>query len=102
MAVSENHRRNLSPSEERRVALDWVTRRLRWEHLLEQARGRAARVTESGAGNVPRFDPFELQDTILGDLRDPFPALAAARRRGGMQAGPPDLFDDDVDFDIAP
>jgi len=59
-------------------------------------------VTESRAEIVPRFDPFELQDTILGDIRDPFPALAAARRRGGMQAGPPDLFDDDSEIDIAP
>src|SRR5207249_274639 len=49
-----------------------------------------------------RFDPFELQDTILGDVRDPFPALAAARRRGAVQAGPPDLFDDDTGIEIAP
>ena len=59
-------------------------------------------MTESRAEIVPRFDPFELQDTILGDIRDPFPALAAARRRGGMQDGPPDLFDDDSEIDIAP
>ena len=39
MTVSENHRRNLGSAEERRVALDWVARRLRWERLLEQARG---------------------------------------------------------------
>jgi cytochrome P450 len=48
------------------------------------------------------FDPFELQDTILGDVRDPFPALAEARRRGAVQAGPPGLFDGagDIDIDI--
>jgi len=39
MNVSQNHHRNLGPAEERRVALDWVARRLRWERLLEQARG---------------------------------------------------------------
>jgi len=45
------------------------------------------------------FDPFELQDTILGDIRDPFPALAAGRRRGALAAGPPELFvDADDDF----
>lgn len=50
------------------------------------------------------FDPFELQDTILGDVRDPFPALAAGRRRGAVVAGPPELFvsDEDDGFEIAP
>ena len=49
------------------------------------------------------FDPFELQDTILGDVRDPFPDLAAGRRRGAVVAGPPELFvDNDDDFEIAP
>jgi cytochrome P450 len=57
-------------------------------------------VTEPTESVAP-FDPFELQDTILGDVRDPFPALAAARRRGAVVAGPPDLFDDDG-FEIAP
>jgi cytochrome P450 len=52
---------------------------------------------------VPPFDPFELQDTILGDIRDPFPALAAARSAGGVQAGDPDLFaGDDDGFEVAP
>jgi cytochrome P450 len=50
------------------------------------------------------FDPFELQDTILGDIRDPFPALAVGRRRGAVVPGPPELFvnDDDDGFEIAP
>jgi cytochrome P450 len=42
------------------------------------------------------FDPFELQDTILGDIRDPFPVLAGARQRGGLQAGRP-VFGDPLD-----
>src|SRR5437762_4830355 len=52
---------------------------------------------------VRPFDPFELQDTILGDVRDPFPALAAGRRRGAVVEGPPELFvDSDDGFEIAP
>jgi cytochrome P450 len=42
------------------------------------------------------FDPFELQDTILGDIRDPFPVLAGARRLGGLQPGRP-VFGDPLD-----
>jgi len=61
-------------------------------------------VTEPAAGAVASFDPFELQDTILGDIRDPFPALAAGRRQGAVVPGPPSLFvnDDDDGFEIAP
>jgi len=51
-----------------------------------------------------KFDPFELQDTILGDVRDPFPALAEGRRRGAVVPGPPELFvnDEEDGFEIAP
>jgi cytochrome P450 len=39
-----------------------------------------------GSGG-PAFDPFELPDTIqLGSVADPYPYLAAARRRGPVQA----------------
>jgi cytochrome P450 len=52
---------------------------------------------------VSAFDPLELQDTIFGDVRNPFPVLAAARRRGPVVAGPPALLIDDGDAsDIAP
>jgi len=37
------------------------------------------------------FDPFELQDTILGDVRDPHSVLAEARRRGNVQPGIPQM-----------
>jgi cytochrome P450 len=38
------------------------------------------------------FDPFELQDTILGDVRDPYAVLVEARRRHGpVQPGVPML-----------
>jgi cytochrome P450 len=48
------------------------------------------------------FDPFELQDTILGDIRDPFPHLAAARRRGAIHQGMPALGDAMDGFEITP
>jgi cytochrome P450 len=51
---------------------------------------------------VRPFDPFELQDTILGDVRDPFPALADARRRGSVQPGGVELFSGEDDLDIDP
>jgi cytochrome P450 len=61
-------------------------------------------VTDTAAPDaVQPFDPFELQDTILGDIRDPFPALAAARSAGGMQVGAPDLFGgEDDNIEVAP
>jgi hypothetical protein len=40
MSVSQRHHRDLEPAEERRVALDWVTRRLRWERLLDEVRNK--------------------------------------------------------------
>ena len=42
--------------------------------------------TVAGADPAP-FDPFELPDTIqLGGIDDPYPSLAAARRRGPVLA----------------
>ena len=38
MTVSQNHGRNSIPPQEQRAALDWVTRRLRWERFLDEAR----------------------------------------------------------------
>lgn len=51
---------------------------------------------------VRPFDPFELQDTILGDIRDPFPALADAARGGDVQPGGVHLFDSEPDLDFDP
>jgi cytochrome P450 len=60
-------------------------------------------VTGQGSTPVAAFDPLELQDTIFGDVRNPFPALGAARRRGPVVSGPPALLIDDGDAsDIAP
>ncbi|MGA7417073.1 MAG: cytochrome P450 [Acidimicrobiales bacterium] len=33
------------------------------------------------------FDPFELQDTVTGDIRDPYPRLAELRRQGCVHVG---------------
>ncbi len=33
------------------------------------------------------FDPFELQDTVTGDIRDPYPRLAELRRQGPVHVG---------------
>ncbi|HEY6624668.1 MAG TPA: cytochrome P450 [Acidimicrobiales bacterium] len=33
------------------------------------------------------FDPFELQDTVTGDIRDPYPRLAELRRQGRVHVG---------------
>ena len=36
---------------------------------------------------VELFDPDELKDTVLGDIRDPFPTFAEARARGAVVRG---------------
>ncbi|HEX4218543.1 MAG TPA: cytochrome P450 [Acidimicrobiales bacterium] len=37
------------------------------------------------------FDPFELQDTVTGDIRDPYPHMAELRRQGAVHVGPVDF-----------
>jgi cytochrome P450 len=46
------------------------------------------------------FDPYELQDTIMGDVRDPFPALREALRNGPVQRG--FLFADRHEAEVLP
>jgi cytochrome P450 len=46
-----------------------------------------------GAVAPARFDPFELQDTVSGNIRDPYPAMAEHRRRSPVHVGPIDLGD---------
>jgi hypothetical protein len=43
MTVSEKHHRTSEPSQEQRAALDWLTRQLRFERLLEEVRGSRTR-----------------------------------------------------------
>ncbi len=45
------------------------------------------------------FDPFELQDTVSGDIRDPYPRLAELRRESPVHVGPLDLGDGASDVD---
>ena len=42
---------------------------------------------------LERFDPFELQDTVSGEIRDPYPRLGELRRRSPVHVGPVDLGD---------
>ncbi|MGD0882189.1 MAG: cytochrome P450 [Acidimicrobiales bacterium] len=49
---------------------------------------------EDASGSAPtleRFDPFELQDTVSGDIRDPYPRLAELRRQSPVHIGPIDV-----------
>jgi cytochrome P450 len=50
--------------------------------------------TSAGVDPVPeRFDPFELQDTVSGNIRDPYPRMHELRRRSPVHVGPVDLGD---------
>jgi cytochrome P450 len=40
-----------------------------------------------------RFDPFELQDTVSGNIRDPYPLMGELRRQSPVHVGPIDLGD---------
>jgi cytochrome P450 len=48
---------------------------------------------------LERFDPFELQDTVSGDIRDPYPLLGELRRQHPVHSGPIDLGDGMSDLD---
>jgi cytochrome P450 len=39
------------------------------------------------------FDPFELQDTVSGNIRDPYPRMHELRRQSPVHLGPVDLGD---------
>jgi cytochrome P450 len=45
------------------------------------------------AAPLERFDPFELQDTVSGNIRDPYPRMAELRRQSPVHLGPVDLGD---------
>jgi len=46
--------------------------------------------TETTGPPVP-FDPYELQDTVAGDVRDPFPVMAELLAASPVHVGPIDL-----------
>jgi cytochrome P450 len=52
-----------------------------------------------GAVAPPRFDPFELQDTVSGNIRDPYPAMAEHCRTNPVYVGPIDLGDGFDEYD---
>jgi cytochrome P450 len=55
-----------------------------------------ARTDERTVGTAPaleRFDPFELQDTVSGEIRDPYPRMGELRRQHPVHVGPVDLGD---------
>jgi cytochrome P450 len=45
------------------------------------------------SGAPARFDPFELEDTVSGSIRDPYPRMAELRRQSPVHVGPVDLGD---------
>ena len=56
--------------------------------------GKTGPTTGRGTSAPPEpvpFDPFELQDTVSGDLRDPYPRQAELRRESAVHSGPVDL-----------
>jgi cytochrome P450 len=44
-------------------------------------------------GLLERFDPFELQDSVSGNIRDPYPRMAELRKIAPVHKGPIDLGD---------
>jgi cytochrome P450 len=44
------------------------------------------------AAPIP-FDPFELEDTVSGSIRDPYPRMTELRRQSPVHVGPVDLGD---------
>jgi cytochrome P450 len=48
--------------------------------------------TEVEGGPAP-FDPFDLQDTVSGNIRDPYPRMHELRRQSPVHVGPVDLGD---------
>jgi cytochrome P450 len=45
------------------------------------------------SGAPAPFDPFELEDTVSGSIRDPYPRMAELRRQSPVHVGPVDLGD---------
>ena len=47
--------------------------------------------TPEASERPARFDPFELQDTVSGDIRDPFPRMHELCRESPVHLGPVDV-----------
>ena len=50
-------------------------------------------VVIGGAAAFEPFDPFELKDTVSGNIRDPYPRMHELRRQAPVHSGPVDLGD---------
>ena len=51
---------------------------------------------ETLSPTVVPFDPFELKDTVSGDMRDPYPRMHELRRQSPVHSGPVNLGNDDA------
>jgi len=60
---------------------------------------RPAQHAADTAPALERFDPFELQDTVSGEIRDPYPRMGELRREHPVHLGPVDLGDGISDVD---
>ncbi len=58
-----------------------------------------AQSATSVAPELTPFDPFELSDSVSGDIRDPYPRMAELLRESPVHVGPIDLGDGLVDPD---
>jgi cytochrome P450 len=57
--------------------------------------------TEVSVPAAVPFDPFELKDTVSGNIRDPYPRMHALRRQSPVHTGPVDLGDETAEFEEA-
>ena len=75
--------------------MGWVDRRTTGPR--RSGTGTAMALPTEGTVDRPpvleRFDPFELQDTVSGEIRDPYPRLGELRRQRPVHIGPVDLGD---------
>src|ERR1700734_4131864 len=63
---------------------------------VRQGRDPMSTHLEAATDQVPSvepFDPFELQDSVSGNIRDPYPRMAELRRQSPVHVGPIDLGD---------
>jgi cytochrome P450 len=49
--------------------------------------------TQIADSAIVPFDPFELKDTVSGNIRDPYPRMHELRRQASVHSGPVDLGD---------
>ncbi|MHB1712088.1 MAG: cytochrome P450 [Acidimicrobiales bacterium] len=70
--------------------------------LDEVAGGPTAVTTDDRVTEEVEFDPFALQDTVTGDIRDPYPKMAELRRQSAVHLGAIDFTGDSVTVATSP